>query len=155
MKIYVDTVLQPCTHQVNLVDAEDNKMCAITLEILPQVLLEEVQISLLIPPPVKILPYVHHFSNLGDKSTCHSYAYLNEDLDIPTLEVDIIATVITSAGDPRCVTETTSLPLKLVAEIDKPQKEQEHKVTLTINQNPVPLAVMFSGKSRYFVYSEI
>lgn len=146
LRINVETILEPCTHPVVTQNADDIKMCCISIEIMPQMLLEELQISLFIPLPLKITPSVHYFSNLIEKTFCISHAYLYEDFDIPTLEVDIVATAVTSAGVPRCVMESTLLPLKLVSGFGKAQKEAEHKVTLTINQNPVPLAVMFSGQ---------
>lgn len=150
LRINVETILEPCTYPVVLENAEDVKMCSLSVEIIPQMLLEEAQISLFIPLPLKITPSVHYFSNLAGKTSCTSYAYLYENFQISTLQVDIVATAVTSTGVPRCVMESTLLPLKLVAGIGKAQKEAEHKVTLTINQNPVPLAVMFSGQYRYY-----
>lgn len=146
LRVNVETILEPCTYPVIIQNGDDIKMCPISVEILPQMLLEEIQISLLIPLPLKITPSVHYFGNLIEKTFCISYAYLYENFDIPTLEVDIVATAVTGTGVPKCITESMLLPLKLIAGIGKAQKEAEHKVTLTINQNPVPLAVMFSGQ---------
>lgn len=127
-------------------DIDDIKMSAITIEILPQVALDEVQISFLLPRALRVHPRIHHFSNLIEKTFCVSYAYLYENIDIPSLELCIVATVVTNSGIPRSMVEYVHLPLKLVTRVENAVKEAEHKVTLVINQKPVPLTVLFSGR---------
>lgn len=67
-------------------------------------------------------------------------------MDLQSLELCIIATVIVNSANNKCVVKYVQLPLKIVAEIENANKEAEHKVTLVINQKPIPLMNMFSGK---------
>lgn len=145
LKISVETVLEPCTYSTHITEVEDPKMCLVTTEILPQVSLEEVQISLLVSRPLKITPEIHFISNLMEKTICKSYAYLFENLEISSLQIEVIATIVTVRGIPKCISESAMIPFKLVGELCQAERDAEYKIILTLNQNPVPLPVIFSG----------
>lgn len=146
LKVFVERILEVCTYPVCLKDKEDMKMSTVIIEISPQIALDEVQVSFLVPGPLRIIPQVHHFSNLMEKTFCVSYAHLHEHLNIQSIELCIVTTVVTNLGIPSCLVEHVQLPLKWVAQIENGHKEAEHKITLIMNQKPVPLTILFSGK---------
>nr|XP_023015826.1 protein PTHB1 [Leptinotarsa decemlineata] len=143
MKIFVHPELVPCTFENNLKNVENQQMCAITIDVIPQILFEEVQVTVSVLPPLKVYPKTHFFSSISERSSFTCYAFLNDDCDVPSLNVDVAATIISNLGIPRCISEATFLPLRLVSEIGEPQKDAEHKITLLINQASLPIARLF------------
>ncbi|KAG5900310.1 hypothetical protein JTB14_026318 [Gonioctena quinquepunctata] len=140
INIHVSSELIPCTFESKL---DDPQMCAITIDILPQILFEEVQITVAVLPPIKVHPRAQFFSNISQKSSFTCYAYLFDDSEIPSLNVDVVATVITNLGIPRSISKSGFLPLELAAESGEPKEDSVHKIILGINQTPVPITRLF------------
>lgn len=74
-----------------------------------------------------------------------SYAFLDEALDVPSLQVDVKVSVINNFGVPRTVTKMVMLPAILILELCDADKDNKHKVTLTSSQGPIGLQKLFSG----------
>lgn len=86
-----------------------------------------------------------NFSNLTETTSFFCYAFLDEAQDVPSLEVEVKTSVITSLGVPRTISRTAMLPITLILEACGPEKENKHKVTLSTNQAPVGLLNLFTG----------
>ncbi|KAJ8974955.1 hypothetical protein NQ317_016477 [Molorchus minor] len=146
VNISVNPNLEPCVFETDLKDIENHRMCAITIDILPQIIFEEVQVAISVHRPLKVIPDVQFYTDLTEKTSFKCYAYLYEVKEVPSLSVDVITTVISNLGIPKVIQKTGILPMKLALEVSQAQKDAEYKITLNINQSSVPLATLFSDK---------
>ncbi|RZC35649.1 PTHB1 [Asbolus verrucosus] len=143
LNVSVSPHLETCTFESNIKNAINNQMCSISIDILPQALFEEVQITVFAQHPLKIEPQLEFFNNLSEKTLMNCYAFMDESGEVPSLNLQVVASFISNLGVPRCVTKYAMLPLNLVLETCPPVKDSECKVTLNINQSPVGLSVLF------------
>lgn len=120
-------------------------MCTIKIDILPQALFEEIQISYSVQQPIKVSPQVEFFSNLSERTSVNCHCYLADNMEICSLNFTVMASFISSLGVPRTITKVAMLPINLALETCAAQKENEHKITININDSPVPLTVLFPG----------
>lgn len=74
-----------------------------------------------------------------------SYVFLDEALDVPSLQVDVKVSVINNFGVPRTITKMVMLPVILILELCDAEKDNKHKVTLSSSQGPIGLQKLFSG----------
>lgn len=121
-------------------------MCLITVDLLPNSPFEEVQISLIVEPPLEAHPNIHFISNLEEKESFNSSVFLRKAMQVASLELKVIVSHITTSGVPRILKKSVNLPLKLVMTADNPAKDATHKITLNINDQPVPLSTLFPGE---------
>lgn len=138
--------LEPCVFQTKLKHAINQQMCTMCVELEPQATFEEVQITVSVEAPLKVVPQTHFFTNLSEKSALQCNVFLNEPYEVATMRVDVIVSFIASTGAPRTIAKTVMLPLKLVLETCQPQRESEHKIILNLNCSPASLATLFPGK---------
>ncbi|XP_063927791.1 protein PTHB1 [Zophobas morio] len=143
LNVSVSPHLEPCTFDTNIKTAINNQMCSISIEISPQALFEEVQITLLAQYPLRVEPQIEFFNNLSEKTSMNCYAFMEGVGEVVSLNVEVVASFISSLGVPRSVTRSAMLPLNLVLETCPPLKDSDCKVTLNINQSPVGLSVLF------------
>lgn len=120
-------------------------MCFISIELTPHSILEEVQLSVFAQKPLKCSNEVEFYTKLTQKIIFECSIYISESLEIPSLEFEVTISYISNLGVPRVIKKVGMLPLKLVMISCPPSKENEHKITLNINQNPVPLTTIFPG----------
>mgnify|MGYP005985033247 FL=1 len=149
LNVSVSPHLEPCTFDTNIKTAINNQMCSISIEISPQALFEEVQITLLAQYPLRVEPQIEYFINLSEKTSMICYAFMEGVGEVVSLNVEVVASFISSLGVPRSVTRSAMLPLNLVLETCPPLKDSDCKVTLNINQSPVGLSVLFPGKAQF------
>ncbi|KAJ3626277.1 hypothetical protein MTP99_016789 [Tenebrio molitor] len=123
--------------------AINNQMCSISIDILPQAQFEEVQIAVLAQHPLKIEPPLEFFHNLSDKASMTCSAFVEGVGEVASLNVQVVASFVSSLGVPRSVTRSAVLPLSLVAAPCPPLKDGNCRVTLNINQSPAALSVLF------------
>ncbi|XP_019878207.2 protein PTHB1 [Aethina tumida] len=142
INVSVSPHLEPCTYSTNLT-TEDQKMCTIKIDILPQALFEEIQISYSVQQPIKVSPQVEFFSNLSERTSINCHCFLADNMEICSLNFTVMASFISSLGVPRTITKVAMLPINLALETCAAQKENEHKITININDSPVPLTVLF------------
>ncbi|CAH1104899.1 unnamed protein product [Psylliodes chrysocephalus] len=143
IKINVDKNLEPCIFETNLKDVPNLQMCTVNIEVIPQMAFDEVQISLAVSKPLKVEPSTQFFINPDELMAVKCHVYLSDDMNVPSLFLNVVVTVISSLGVPRNFNKAAMLPLSLVAEVCPAHKEGDHKVTLNINQNMVPLLNLF------------
>ncbi|KAJ8957787.1 hypothetical protein NQ314_006502 [Rhamnusium bicolor] len=146
INLLVNPDLKLSTFESNLKDIENQQMCVISIEILPQIPFEEVQISVAVLRPLKASPQVKFYNNLNEKTSFTCYVFLDAAFEIPSLSMEVSATVITNLGLPKTICKSTMLPMKLVLDSCQAQKESQHKITLNINHSPVSLATLFPGE---------
>ncbi|CAH1154117.1 unnamed protein product [Phaedon cochleariae] len=143
MHVTVNPNLVPCIFDTNLKDASNLQMCAIVIDLTPQVPFEELQISVAPQLPIKVQPQIQFYTNLSEKASFTCYAYLYEDYPVVSLNVEVSVTMISHLGIPRTLTTCVLLPMKLVATTCPAQKDGEHKVTLSVNKKPVVFLSLF------------
>ncbi|XP_060529140.1 protein PTHB1 isoform X3 [Cylas formicarius] len=119
-------------------------VCPIYIDIVPQVSHQEVQITVFVCRPLAAIPNCHFFSNLSEKTSLTSYVFLKEASEVPSLLVTVTATVISTLGVPRSLTRNVMLPANFLLDSCDPEKECEHKITLTTTHSHVPLNTLFS-----------
>lgn len=130
------------------------QMCAVSVDIIPKTILEEVQILLQTYKPFTCDNKVEFFNSLNEKTTFTAHVYLDDLMEISTLNFEVTVSYISSLGVPRVVKKQATLPLKLIMETCGYTKESEHKIILNINQNPAPLTTLFPGKSNFSLSSK-
>lgn len=146
LNVTVNPHLESCVFQTQLKNI-NNQMCTINVDLMPQATcFEEVQVAISVQSPLKVVPQVEFFDNLSEKTTFQCNVFVNEPYEVGSLQVDVVVSFIASTGAPRTISKTVMLPLKLVLETCQPQRESEHKITLSLNCSPAPLAVLFPGK---------
>ncbi|XP_018575245.1 protein PTHB1 [Anoplophora glabripennis] len=143
MELKVNPDLVPCTFDSNIKDSENHQMCTVTVDIFPHTVYEEVQISVLVQNPLTAVPQVQLYTNLSEKTSFTYYVFLNEVCEVPSLNIEVVATAVSSLGVPRTLFKTSALPVNLVYQLCKPQKDNSHRITISINQSPVSLATLF------------
>ncbi|XP_050497856.1 protein PTHB1 isoform X2 [Diabrotica virgifera virgifera] len=143
IKIQVSKDLVPCVYETNLKDPKDLQMCPIKVEVTPQMAFDEIQISVSASKPIKITPDIDFHLHPEDTMDFECFAFLYEDLEVPSLTVNVSVTVISSLGIARSFNKSAMLPIKLIAESSTPQKDGNHKITLSVTQNVVPLLTLF------------
>lgn len=147
INISVNPHLEACIYETNIKTSLNNQMCAVSIDVLPQAPFDEVQISFFVNPPLKVEPQAKFFANLSERTALECHVFLDEPTEIPSLNLQVVATFISNVGIPRNIAKSALLPLKLVAETCAPHKENEHKITLSINQSPaVGLSNLFPGE---------
>ncbi|CAG9760691.1 unnamed protein product [Ceutorhynchus assimilis] len=144
VNVSVNPDIEVCIYEHNIKNAASNYMCGINIELVAQLVFQEIQVSVLVQKPLKVVPCSHFFSNLGNSTRFSSYVFLDEALDVPSLEASIKISVITSLGIPRTITKLAMLPIHLVLESCTPEKDNKHKITLVTNQPPIGLNNLFS-----------
>ncbi|XP_045474293.1 protein PTHB1 [Harmonia axyridis] len=143
MNLQVDPELKTCTHEDSLSMAFNNQMCQLIIDIIPHNRVGELQLSIMVHRPLKCSPTTFFHSNFKEKIQFVCDIFLDEELEVPTLKCDVVASIITENGSPRNLTKYVMLPLGLVVKFSPPQKESEVKVNLSINRDLVPISVLF------------
>lgn len=146
IELTVNPDLVPCTFESNIKDIENHKMCAVTVDILPQTIQEEVQISVCVQSPLMAMPEIEFYSDLQEATSFTTYVFINEACEIPSLNIEIVAMIVSNVGMPKTLFKSSILPLNLVYELCRPQKDSAHKITININQSPASLATLFPGE---------
>ena len=123
----------------------NGKTCKICIEILPQVIFEEVNVSVSVQKPILVEPETTFLSNLYEATKFYCNAYMEHGFNVVSLDVDVMVSFISSMGVPKVFQKKATVPLRLVMDICQPEKENKYKFTLNINQNPVPLTTLFPG----------
>ncbi|CAH2001525.1 unnamed protein product [Acanthoscelides obtectus] len=141
--IKVASELKPCSFQTLLNITDDLQMCEVTADVSPQIPFEEVQITTVVHTPFTVDNPVTFLTNINEKSTTQCKIYLNADYEVPSLGFTTVVTTVSSVGIPRAFVKSHVLPVKLVCKLDEAQKEAEHKLTLSVNQDVVPLSALF------------
>ncbi|XP_050305272.1 protein PTHB1 [Anthonomus grandis grandis] len=141
--LFVDSNIEICTYQHNIKNAASNYMCRVTIKLQPQRNFQEVQVSVYVLRPLKVVPSIHFFSNLCDGKTLESHVFVDEAQDVPSLELEIKVSLITNLGVPHAISKKTMLPATLILEACSPEKENTHRITLIINQSAVGLSKLF------------
>lgn len=59
--VTVNSKIEICTFEHNIKNAASNYMCEIKIHLLPHVVFQEVQISLAVCRPLKVVPNIHFF----------------------------------------------------------------------------------------------
>ncbi|CAG2065597.1 unnamed protein product, partial [Timema podura] len=119
--------------------------CRVVVELLPSIPLSNLQVSIIVEPPLAAAKTSCTISSLCEKSQVVTYVYLRDvRCDVATLQVRVVTSYMTSIGGfPRVLQITAQLPLALVASVCALVKEADFKITLNINQPPATLAQLF------------
>ncbi|XP_044271066.1 protein PTHB1 [Tribolium madens] len=142
-ELVLNVSVSPHLEDSTLENAINNKTCPILIDIIPQTLFEEVQVTVFVEYPLKVCPQTEFFTNLSEKTTMSCRVFMEKPEEVSHLNVQVVASFISSLGVPRSVMRCATLPLNLAVETCPPCKDSECKVTLNINQTPVGLSVLF------------
>lgn len=150
VSVNINPHLESCSYELNpqfeKTDPVNTKMCSVTVDLLPQAVLEEVQVAVSVRKPLKSSKESEFYPRLSEKTRLSFHVYLDELLEIPSLEMRVEVVYVSNMRMPRVISRRVRLPMKLVMETCGVQKEAQHKITLNINQNQVPLSTIFPGK---------
>lgn len=124
----------------------NSKTCSVTVDISPQAVFEEVHLSVIVQKPLKAAPEAQFFSNLSERSEVKCKVYLENDLNVPSLELEVNVSFISNLGVPRVLRKVAHLPLTLVVDTCSAVKDNDNKIILNINKSIVPLSALFPGK---------
>ncbi|XP_030761020.1 protein PTHB1 isoform X2 [Sitophilus oryzae] len=144
LNLTVNESIEICVYEHNMKNAANNYMCCVTIDIVPQVSIQEAQLALLVQRPLKIVPNSMFYSNLSEKTSITCYVFPDESTEVPTLALEVKLSVISSLGVPRALSRTTFLPMSLIMEPSIPEKENTHKITLSTSEAPIALPTLFS-----------
>ncbi|EFA12827.1 Protein PTHB1-like Protein [Tribolium castaneum] len=142
-ELVLNVSVSPNLEENTLHKAINNKICPISIDIMPHTLFEEVQVTVVVDYPLKVSPQTEFFHNLSEKTTMTCCVFMEKPEEVSSLNVQVVASFISNLGVPRSVMKCAMLPLNLVLETCAPCKESECKVTLNINQSPVGLSALF------------
>lgn len=133
--------------QKHIVESEQEvEACEIIVEMTPLATLEEVQVIVCAAESFVVVPEVFFYSTLSERELAQFLIYCKGDRNVCSLDIDVIITFMTNTGVPKVSQHAARLPFWLIAESCAPQKEAVHKIVLNINQAPVPLNTLFSGR---------
>lgn len=135
--------MEMCTHQ-----GYSCLTCLANIEITPKNQLEDVQITVHIQKPIKVIPEVECYSSLNEKTTLQCSFYADPKLtqtNMSSLFFEVIVTYTTNIGVPGVLRCKERIPLNLAVKTCQPQKDSAFKIILTVNQSPAPLNALFSG----------
>lgn len=145
MNLHVDSELKTCIHEDNLSMALNNQMCQLTVDIIPHIRIEQLQITVMTRRPLKCVPMTFYRDNLEEKLQFVCDMFLDEEFEVPSLNCEVVASFTVENGSPRNVSKNVMLPIGLVMKFDPPQKDNLVKVNLNINRDLVPISVLFTG----------
>lgn len=150
VSVTINPHLEPCSYELNpqfeKTDPVNMKMCSVTVDLLPQAVLEDVQVVVSVRKPLKSSKKSEFYGTLSERTRLSFHVYLDELLEIPSLELGVEVVYVSNMRIPRVISRRIRLPLKLAMETCGAQKEAQHKITLNVNQNQVPLSTIFPGK---------
>lgn len=129
---------------LEVIEETSMKKCEIAVEVLPQALFEEVQLSLFVQKPMEVFPETMFYTSLSDRAKFFCYVQ-NKGSKVGSLEFQVKASFISSLGIPRVINKVAILPLNLVMETCPPLKDGDFKITLNINKESIPLSTLFPG----------
>uniref|UniRef100_A0A1B6CDQ0 Protein PTHB1 n=1 Tax=Clastoptera arizonana TaxID=38151 RepID=A0A1B6CDQ0_9HEMI len=120
--------------------------CALEVMLIPSTPLSNVQLTFSIQNPLKISTDVYQLSSLCEKTEVSLKVFLLTENLVPVtkLDVTIVAIYVSNTMIPRLLQSSAILPLSLVLLPAPPVKEANHKITLTVSQETVPLSQLFS-----------
>lgn len=130
------------------------KTCTVIVDVTPQAIFEEVHLSFNVQKPLIVTPKARFFRNLSDRTQVMCKVYLENELDVSSLNFDVNVSFITNLGVPRVIRKFINLPLRLIMDTCNGVKDNDNKIILNINKSLVPLSTLFPGKlliKRYFV----
>ncbi|XP_042217578.1 protein PTHB1-like isoform X2 [Homarus americanus] len=105
--------------------------------------LNTVRVNIAVEKPLSVTQDTFVLRTICDTSQILVKFYL-EDPYIPTnLSVSIITSYVTHTGIPRIITTNLDLPMRLVVKPSMPNKEADHKVTISTNKDAVSLPELF------------
>ncbi|KRT83422.1 hypothetical protein AMK59_4143, partial [Oryctes borbonicus] len=117
--------------------------CKVSVEIIPQAIFEEVHLSVTVQKPITVVPSSELYTNLTTTTSLICCIYIGASYAIPNLEIEVVASYITNLGVSRVCTKTATVPLHLVYETCPPLKDGQHRITLNLSENSVPLLELF------------
>ncbi|XP_069672728.1 protein PTHB1 isoform X2 [Periplaneta americana] len=145
VSVNVSSQLEPCPFPHNI-DEEgiEIPMCRVSVELVPHSPLSKVQVSVIVQPPLTVSQVSHTISSLCERNHVVAYVYIEQSCDVPTLEVRVVTSYMSSTGGfPRVLHNVVQLPFRLIAFYTGPAKEADFKVTLNTNQPVVSLSQLF------------
>ncbi|KAL1498065.1 hypothetical protein ABEB36_008922 [Hypothenemus hampei] len=145
LEVIVNVSAEPeiCTFQHNIKNATNNYMCKVDVKLIPKITFQEIQVSIAVQRPLKVVPNIHFFSNINVASNVSSYIFLDMAADVSSLKFEIIVSVINNFGVPCTKIKSGMLPLSLVLEKCHPEKDNKHKITLVFHDASITLALLF------------
>ncbi|KAK5644334.1 hypothetical protein RI129_005634 [Pyrocoelia pectoralis] len=117
--------------------------CIVSVTITPNVILEEVQVTILVQKSLRCTKEIEFYASLTQKETFESKVYLDQSSCCSSLNMEIISSMITSVGVPKVIRKSIELPLRLFFCKTEIGKENRYKILLDINQETVPLSILF------------
>ncbi|KAF5286639.1 hypothetical protein FQA39_LY16213 [Lamprigera yunnana] len=116
------------------------KTCVVSVCLMPNVILEEMQVTATVYNPLKCTKEVGFYKNVTQKIVFETKVYIAESLPCPNLTVDIVVSYVSNLGVPKVIRRTVTLPLKIFASYGGDIKDSKYKITLDVDENIVPLS---------------
>ncbi|XP_042887369.1 protein PTHB1-like, partial [Penaeus japonicus] len=109
--------------------------------------LNAVRVNIAVEKPLAVTQDTFVLRTICDTSQIMVKFYLADQYIPTSLSVGIVTSYITHAGAPRIITTNLELPLRLVAKLSTPNKEADHKITISTNKPAVNLPELFPDYS--------
>lgn len=137
--------LTPCIEDPANDLTNDRPCSTATIEIIPNAIFEEVNLSVTVQKPLIANPQSFYYNNLIETTTFTCSIHIGDSFAIPNLELEVIVSFITNLGVPRICSRKANVPLRRLYESCAPMKDNQYKITLNLSQNSVPLMELFPG----------
>ncbi|XP_063611687.1 protein PTHB1-like [Penaeus indicus] len=109
--------------------------------------LNTVRVNIAVEKPLTVTQDTFVLRTICDTSQIMVKFYLADQYIPTSLSVGIVTSYITHTGAPRIITTNLDLPLRLVAKLSAPNKEADHKITISTNKPAVNLPELFPDYS--------
>ncbi|KAK4875042.1 hypothetical protein RN001_011464 [Aquatica leii] len=117
--------------------------CQVLVTLMPNIILEEVQVSTTVSKPIKCTNEIAFYKNLTQKTVFETKIYIEEPLPCPSLKVEVIVSCISNLGVPKVIRKTAELPLKLLLSSSETIKDHKHKIVLNVDKEVFSLSQLF------------
>ncbi|XP_071550345.1 protein PTHB1 isoform X2 [Panulirus ornatus] len=105
--------------------------------------LNTVRVNIAVEKPLAVTQDTFVLRTICDTSQIIVKFYLEEPYIPTSLSVSIITSYVTHTGIPRIIMTNLDLPLQLVVKSSMPNKEADHKITISTNKDAVNLPELF------------
>ncbi|XP_018324479.1 protein PTHB1 [Agrilus planipennis] len=147
INLVVDPHLRTNIHPHNLESTDENEkanlMCHVSVELIPHVTFEELQLAVKVQSPLKTSIEAEFYTEVRETISFECDVFFEEALEVVSLEVMVVITCVSNVTFSRVLKKTATLPLKMAVQTCEPRKSGENRITLDLNKDALPLARLF------------
>ncbi|KAF5296664.1 hypothetical protein FQR65_LT10204 [Abscondita terminalis] len=135
-ELQVSLNVKPCLSDVN-------SSCEVLVTLMPNIILEEVQVTAKVSKPLKCSNEIIFFKNLTQNAILETKVYFEEPLPCSSLKLDVVVSYISNMGVPKVIKKTVNLPLQLLVNYSESTKEHKRKIILNVVEEAPSLSQLF------------